>query len=112
MIKNTGSQFCLFTAGPVEKTVIYNKDVGALFICKILQIIVDDICRKKRSETKPVCLCGIQETVKGIFRESFLEGSSALLHIHASPYENISKLISQKRNGRDAFFFRAIAFGQ
>ena len=103
MIKNTGSQFCLCAAGPVEKAVIYNKDVGALFICKILQIIVDDICRKKRSETKPVCLCGIQETVKGIFRESFLEGSSALLHIHASPYENISKLISQKRNGRGAF---------
>ena len=71
MIKNTGSQFCLFAAGPVEKAVIYNKDVGALFICKILQIIVDDICRKKRSETKPVCLCGIQETIKGIFRESF-----------------------------------------
>lgn len=53
MIKNTGSQFCLFAAGPVEKAVIYNKDVGALFICKILQIIVDDICRKsevKRSQ--------------------------------------------------------------
>ena len=47
MIKNTGSQFCLFAAGPVEKAVIYNKDVGALFICKILQIIVDDICKKR-----------------------------------------------------------------
>ncbi len=112
MTKNTGSQFCLFIAEPVEKVAIHNKDIDMLFICKILQSIVDDICCKKRSETKPVCLCGIQETLNGILRKFFLEESTTLLHVHASSYEDIFKLIHQKKNGGNTFFFRAIGFSQ
>ena len=66
VVKNFLSQFCFLTAGAVEKTIINDKDIFPFVICQVTNIMIDDICCKKRSKTKPVCFGRIKETVESI----------------------------------------------
>jgi hypothetical protein len=75
-------------------------------------VFVDDICCKKRSESNPVRFCGIEETVKCVFRKILLEGSATQLHIHASANKNIAEFVSKQRNRRDTLFLGPVAFFQ
>ena len=67
MVKNFGTQFCFLTTGAVKETVINDKNIFSCVISQTLDIVVNDICRKKRCKTEPVSFGRIQESIKSIF---------------------------------------------
>ena len=112
VVKNFLSQFCFFTAGTVEKTVINNENIFSFLICQITNVIVDDVGCKKRSKTESVCFCRIKETVKSVLRKSFLKRAGPLLHIHTSSDKNVAEFVTKQRNRRNTFFLHSITSGK
>lgn len=110
MIENTGSQFGFLTAGSVKQAVIHDEDICTVFTGQILKILINDICRKKRSKTEPVSLYRIQEPIERVLGKPLFEGACALLHIHTASSKNIAKLVFQKRNRRYALFLGTVTF--
>ena len=81
-------------------------------IRQTFDVVIYDICSKKRSETEPVCLCRIKETVERVLGKCFLKRAGLLLHIHTSSDKNVTEFVTKQRNRRNAFFFHAITFWQ
>lgn len=77
----------------------------SFIISQAFDIVIYDICCKKRSKTKPVCFCGIKEPIESVLWTPFLKRASPLLHIHASPYKNVAKFVTKQRNRQNNFFF-------
>ena len=98
VIKNFWSQFCFLSAGAVKKTVINDEDIFPAIICQTFDVIVYDICSKKRSKTEPVCFCGIKETVKRVLGKLFLKRASPSLHIHTSSDKNVAEFAPHEEN--------------
>ena len=81
-------------------------------IRQTFDVVIYDICSKKRSETEPVCLCRIKETVERVLGKCFLKRVGLLLHIHTSSDKNVTEFVTKQRNRRNAFFFHAITSGK
>ena len=67
-------------------------------ICQITDVMIDDICCKKRSKTEPVCFRRIKETIESILGKLFLKRASPLLHIHTSSNKNVAEFVTKQRN--------------
>lgn len=61
MAKNPGPQFSFFTASAAEKTAINDEYVFSVFTSQVFDVIVDNVCSKKRSEMEPVCFAELRK---------------------------------------------------
>lgn len=55
-------------------------------------------CEWQESETEPVCLCRIKETVERVLGKCFLKRAGLLLHIHTSSDKNVAEFITKQGN--------------
>lgn len=112
MIKDPGSEFCLFATGMIEERIINDEYICTIFICEIFDFIVNNSRCQHRSKSKPVGFCGIQEKIKAVFWKIFFERSGTLLHIHVSFDKDIAQLIFQKGNGRETILLGSVTLLQ
>ena len=54
----------------------------SFLVYKITNVIIHDICCKKRSKTKPVYFCRIKETIESVFRKLILKRAGPLCCIY------------------------------
>lgn len=66
VVKDFEFQFRFLVEGAIEKTVINDEAIFPFLICQITNVMIDDICYKKRSKMEPVCFCRIKEKIKSI----------------------------------------------
>lgn len=95
MVKNFGTQFCFLAAGAIKKAVINNEGIFPFFIRQIPYVIVHNVCRKKKSETEPVCFCRIKKAIENVLGKLFHKRVGTLLHIHTSSNKNVAEFITQ-----------------
>ena len=112
MVKHSWTEFSLFTACSVKKTVIYYKHIFSIRWCQLADIVIDYICGNQGSETKPISFYRVHKTIKSIFWKVFGKSSCLLLHIHTLTYKDVAKLVSQKWDCRNTFFLCAVTFFQ
>ena len=106
--KTLASSSVFFGAGAVKQAVINNEDILALFVRQGFHEAVDDVCRKQCCETLPVGPGVIEETIDGVFGESFSKCTCFHLHIETPVGKHHTEQEAEDIHYRDTFFFSGI----